>query len=71
MLHPIFVYTSGQLPVIPKFYHLHVIMMLGKDGAQGRVKKDTRETEIPGQANPYRLSGTWVQAKGGKGGAGG
>ena len=32
------------------------------------MKKYTRETEGPGRSNPERLSGTWVQDKGRKGG---
>ena len=35
------------------------------------MKKDTKETDLPGRAKPRRLSGTWVQVEGGKGGANG
>ena len=43
----------------------------GISAEQRREKGDTRETEGPGQANPQRLSGTWVKAQDGKGGANG
>ena len=42
--------------------------MPGSGVAQGREKRGTRETEGPRQEKPRRLSGTWVQAEGGKGG---
>ena len=38
---------------------------------QGRTKKDTRDTDSPGWVHPWRLSGTWVQAKVEKGGENG
>ena len=38
------------------------------DVASGRETRDTEETEEPVRSNPWRLSGTWVQAEGGKGG---
>ena len=37
--------------------------MPGGYGSQGRMKKETRETEGPGRLKPRRLSGTWAQAE--------
>ena len=45
--------------------------MLGRGVAQQREEGDTRETELPVQANHRRMSGTRVKAQGGKGGANG
>ena len=45
--------------------------MPGGYGSQGRMKKETRETEGPGRLKPRRLSGTWAQAEVSKAGANG
>ena len=46
----------------------NISWMPGSVKAPVREKRDTIEMEGPGQVNPWRLSGTWVQAEGGKGG---
>ena len=43
--------------------------ILGRGVAQQREEGDTRETELPVQANHRRMSGNRVKAQGGEGGA--